>query len=157
MLPNFDDEADAGGVGPFGRTGVAVEVDGRLGTCLLAAPSGGVGPGGGVAPGGNVELGNVLLSGGCVALDGGIWAGADCACDGATTGCRDFIAAGGGGGFGARAAFVATEGGRDGARRAAAPAPATPAAISPPAPIEGDTDAGPAPCDDKAACGGAMV
>lgn len=58
--------------------------------------------------------------------------------------------------MGASAAFVATEGGSEGARSAAAPAPATPAAILPAAPDDG-AGAGPASCDGANATGGAMV
>ena len=87
VLPNFDDDDDddAGGVGLFGGSGVAAEVDGGLGTDLLAAPGAGVGPGGGVAVAGE-GLADVLLSDNGAALDGGIWAGADCACGGVTAG-----------------------------------------------------------------------
>ncbi len=58
--------------------------------------------------------------------------------------------------MGASSAFVATEGGSDGAKRAAAPAPTTPAAIIPPA-LGDVTGAGPDPGDGVTAEGGAMV
>jgi len=58
--------------------------------------------------------------------------------------------------LGASAAFVATEGGSEGARSAAAPAPATPAAMMPPPPDDG-AGVGPASCDGANAAGGAMV
>ena len=58
--------------------------------------------------------------------------------------------------MGASAALVATEGGSEGAKSAAAPAPATPAAIMPPARDDG-AGGGPASWDGVIAEGGAMV
>lgn len=58
--------------------------------------------------------------------------------------------------MGASAAFEATEGGSEGARSAAAPAPATPAAMIPPTPDDGPA-VGPASWDGANATGGAMV
>ena len=136
--------AEAGGVVGVGATVVVgADVGADL---LLAAPVPAALPAGG-------KMGCALdTGGGCFeGLFGVGVEGATCVCDDAGLPVSWGLS-GAAGGLGVTAAFVATEGGSEGANSAAAPAPATPAAITPPTP--GDfAGAGPVFCDGDADAG----